>query len=79
VQPFRDPFERLFVWLLGEYLLQLTLRTEEGPTFSERFRFTLFESDSVELRSYTDDYQNGGRITCNLARHSGIVSPITSA
>lgn len=78
VRPFLDMFNRLFVWLPGEYTLDLRIGVESGKTvFGKRYRFTLFESDSDELRSHTDDYKHGGGLAYNVDRHAGVYVPLS--
>lgn len=73
VQPFLNMFNRMFVWLPGEYTLDLQIQVESGKnTFGKRYQFTLFESDSEELRSHTDDFKHGGGLAYNVDRHVGV-------
>lgn len=77
VKPFLDLFQRLFMWTPGEYVIELSVVAEPGTaSFSRKYRFTLYESDSTELRSHTDDYKFGGGITYNVDRHMGVFVPI---
>lgn len=78
VQPFLDLFNRLFVWLPGEYSLELQIQVESGKTvFGKKYRFTLFESDSEELRSHADDFKHGGGLSYNVDRHIGVFVPLS--
>ena len=78
VTPFQEMFNRLFVWLPGEYTLDLQIEVESGQTaFGRRYRFTLFESDSEELRSHTDDYKHGGGLAYDVDRHVGVYVPLS--
>lgn len=78
VQPFLDMFNRMFVWLPGEYTLDLQIQVESGKAaFGKRYRFTLFESDSEELRSHTDDFKHGGGLAYNVDRHVGVYVPLS--
>jgi len=77
VDPFHRLFDRLFAWAPGEYIVELKVRAEPGSaSFSQRYRFTLFESDTMELRSYADDFKFGGSIMYNSQRHSGLFVPL---
>lgn len=77
VKPFNDLFEKLFQWLPGEYVIELNVQTEpSSASFSRKYRFTLYESDTAELRSYIDDYQFGGGLHINLDRHMGVFVPL---
>lgn len=78
VKPFLNLFDRLFVWLLGEYVIELIIGTTPGSASSGRpYRFTLYESESTELRSHTDDYAFGGGLTYNVDRHVGVFVPLS--
>jgi hypothetical protein len=77
IKPFIDLFERNFLWLPGEYVMELSVDTEPGSaSFVKKYRFTLFESDSTELRSHTEDYKFGGGISYNVDRHFGLSIPL---
>lgn len=77
VQPFDAIFDRLFCWLPGEYVLELTVHTlPDSASFSRTYRFTLYESDAQELRSHKDDYPFGGGLSYNVDRHVGLSVPI---
>ena len=77
VEPFSNLFDRLFAWIPGEYVVELQVQAEPGSaSFAQRYRFTLFESDTLELRSYADDFKFGGGIMYNSQRHSGIFVPL---
>ncbi len=79
VQPFLDMFNRMFVWLPGEYTLDLQIQVESGKAaFGRNYRFTLFESDSDELRSHTDDFKHGGGLSYNVDRHAGVYVPLSA-
>jgi hypothetical protein len=78
VAPFLTLFERLFIWLPGEYVAELSVIAEPGSaSFSHRYRFTLYESDSNELRSHIDDYKFGGGLAYNVDRHVGAFVPLS--
>jgi hypothetical protein len=80
VTPFLEIFNRLFVWLPGEYTLDLQIEVESGQSaFVRRYRFTLFESDSEELRSHTDDFKYGGGLAYTEERHAGVYVPLIPA
>lgn len=79
VAPFMATFERLFAWQPGEYEMELSIDTDSKVrAFHRRYRFTLFESDSTELRSHTDDYKFGGGLAYNVDRHIGVGVQLTS-
>jgi hypothetical protein len=77
VQPFNALFENLFVWLPGEYIVKLMVNAEPGSaSFSKKYRFTLYESDTADLRQHKEDYQFGGGLAYNLERHVGLQIPL---
>ncbi|MEO8188534.1 MAG: hypothetical protein ABI580_14355 [Burkholderiaceae bacterium] len=78
VRPFLELFEKLFVWLPGEYVVELQVHAEPGSaSYTKKYRFTLYESDVADLRSHLDDYKFGGGLAYNVERHSGINIPLT--
>ena len=78
VQPFFDMFEKLFVWLPGEYVFELTVNAEPGSaSYSKKYRFTLFESDTSDLRKHREDYQFGGGLAYDIEKHVGVYIPLT--
>ncbi|EAR09201.1 hypothetical protein [Reinekea blandensis] len=74
VAPLLDQFDRLFIWNDGEYLLQIEVNTDaqEAPILRE-YRFTLFESQSAEMKEHTKDYSSGAGVYFDYARHSGVL------
>lgn len=77
VKPFAELFEKLFAWQPGEYVIELSVDADlDSASFSRKYRFTLYESDSAELRSHTDDYQFGGGLSYNVDRHVGVFVPL---
>lgn len=78
VTPFLTLFDRLFVWLPGEYVAELSVLTESSTvSFSRKYRFTLYESDCAELRSHVEDYKFGGGLSYNVDRHMGVFVPLS--
>ncbi len=60
VAPFFDIMKRNFIWSEGEYVLKLRAESSDATVFVEKkFRFTLFESDSSQLREYAKRYKYG--------------------
>lgn len=77
VQPFKEMFDRLFVWIPGEYVVDLVVNTDPGTaSFAQKYRYTLYESDSDELKSYTNDYKHGAGLVFDSDRHAGIFIPL---
>ncbi|MEN3785461.1 hypothetical protein ABDZ30_04740 [Aeromonas veronii] len=78
VEPFTKMFNKLFIWNPGEYVIKLSVFARPGNIiFSEKYRFTLFESDAEELKSQSEDYKTGGGISYNLDSHIGVFIPIS--
>jgi hypothetical protein len=78
VKPFSDLFDRLFVWHPGKYVVELVVDVKPGSaSFSKKYRFTLYESDSAELRSHINDYPFGGSLSYNIDRHVGALIPLS--
>ena len=77
VKPFNTLFNKLFVWLPGEYVVNLTVNAEPGSaSFSKKYRFTLYESDTADLRQHAEDYPFGGGLSYNVERHIGLQVPL---
>ena len=67
-------FNRHFTWEHGEYEVTLKVVTDhQVADIMKSFRFTLFESESNELRSYTEAYQFGAGVFFNTPTHTGIL------
>lgn len=80
VQPVIEFFQHRFRWAHGEYEIALEIQTEpQRASVLKRYRVTLFESDSTELRSYADDYKIGAGVYWDIARHTGLILPLTEA
>ena len=78
VHPFITLFDKLFVWEPGEYVAELQVDAEPGSaSYNKKFRFTLYESDTAELRQHTKDYRIGGGLTFPLDRHAGVNVPLS--
>jgi hypothetical protein len=78
VQPFLAMFQEQFVWFPGEYVVELKVNAEPGSaSYSNMYRFTLYESDSDDLRAHLEDYPFGGGLTYNVERHAGINVQLT--
>ena len=61
VQPIIEFFNEKFRWLPGEYHITLKAVTTDKE-YSKKYRFTLFETESNELRSHANDYKYGARV-----------------
>jgi hypothetical protein len=77
VAPFAALFDRLFVWEPGEYVFTFSVNAEPGSaSYTRKYRFTLYESDTLALRKHAEDYQYGGGISYNVPRHVGVFVPL---
>ena len=74
LQPIMHFFNNHFMWNTGEYTGTITVHTEPTKaTISKKFRFTLFEAESAELRNYCEDYKYGlGVYFFNGEKHPGL-------
>ena len=78
VEPFQRLFETLFVWQPGEYVCELKVNAEPGSaSYSKKYRFTLYESDTSDLRQHCDDYKHGGGLVYTSEGHGSIYIPLT--
>jgi len=78
VEPFLNLFEKLFPWQPGEYVAELIVVAEAvSASFSKKYRFTLYESDTAELKSHTEDYKTGGGLSYNVDKHAGVFVPLS--
>ncbi len=75
VEPLLALFRQHFPWLVGEF--NLVVRVEsDGPDLSQRYRFTVFEAEEQELRSYTESYKFGYGVAFDSDRHLGMLIPL---
>lgn len=73
VEPFQRLFEKLFEWQPSEYVCELKVSAEPGSAeYSKKYQFTLFESDTSDLRQHCDDYKHGGGLVCTSEGHGSI-------
>ena len=71
VAPFIAMFNERFVWNSGEYEISISVITSNGrANISKHYRFTLFESDSIELSKVKDDYKYGDGINWDSGKHT---------
>jgi hypothetical protein len=78
VVSFLNLFEKMFLWLPGEYVVELIVDAQvASASCSKKFRFTLYESDTAELKSHTADYKAGGGISYNVDKHAGLSVPLS--
>jgi hypothetical protein len=79
VTPLLDIVRAFFIWEPGEYEMKLSIDTvPERARVQKTFRFTLFESDSFELKKIPEDYKSGDGIYWD-SRIKGAMVPIIEA
>ena len=61
VEPIRRFFNEKFSWHPGEYRMTVTVHGDK-VTVEKSYRFTIFESESDELKSHVDEYKFGARV-----------------
>lgn len=77
VMPLMDFFKRQFRWEPGEYDVELRVMTDlHEANISQRYRFSLFESESKELRDYADIYRYGAGVYYVSPSQPGIIVPV---
>jgi len=70
-------FQQHFKWVTGEYELILQIKTDNPKADLEHYyRFSLFESESNELRNYSDEYRYGGGLYWNSPTQTGLTIPM---
>lgn len=79
IKAFQDMFNKMFIWEPGEYTLTMVVNADPLKDEAQKqYRFTLFESDSQELKNYTKDYDTGTGIYYDtVERHPGVSIQIT--
>jgi hypothetical protein len=78
VRAFNTIFDKLFIWEPGEYTVTFTVHTTPlRATTKSNFRFTLYESDTEELKKQRDDWPTGGGIYFEVANHTGVFVPVS--
>lgn len=72
-------FHQRFKWEPGEYALTVRITAEpQQASVEKNYRIILFESDSADLRRYTDDYKYGlGVYFFSADRQPGILPTLT--
>ena len=79
VADFVEFFKSRFKWDRGEYELTVTVLTDrDDMKASKKFRFTLFDSDAHNLRSFADQYKIGlGVFYFDIKQQPPLSIPIT--
>lgn len=77
VAPLMEMLDRLFPWKPGEYELWVVVNVQPSKaTITKRYRMTLFESDTEELRSSAEGYKHGFGIFIDDLQHPGLLVPL---
>lgn len=77
VAPFHELLNRQFKWLPDEYEMVVSITTEPANAVDDqRFRFVLFESDSITMRRVADEYKFGGGILFDANNNEGAFVPL---
>ena len=80
VRTFDEMFDEKFIWQPGEYEVRVTVESSDKRTrVEQKYRFTLFESDSKELSAAKDDFKFGDGIYLNSVNHPGVLVEIVEA
>ena len=61
IQPIQDFFNEKFQWDDGEYEVSVSV-TSDKITKTKCYRFTIFESESAELRAMAEHYKYGSGV-----------------
>lgn len=78
IKTFQDMFNKMFIWEPGEYTLTMVVNADPLKDEAQKqYRFTLFESDSQNMKNYTKDYDTGGGIFIDIEKHAGVSIQIT--
>ena len=79
VTPFNTLFKQQFRWQPGEYEMEIVVETEPSrATLRKKYRFTLFESDTLELKEHIEEFLiGGGGITFVGEQTTSVWVPIT--
>lgn len=74
IGPVMELYARKFVLEAGEYVITVAVHTDRAASDVARtYRFTLYDADSEELRSYADDYKYGFGPALDIERHRGVI------
>jgi hypothetical protein len=70
-------FDKHFKWEAGEYEIELKVSTDQPKAnICKTYRFSLFESESNELRGYTDGYRYGAGVYWVSPAQPGLLIPV---
>lgn len=77
VPAFEKMFEEKFIWLPGEYELEISVITVNPKVDAkQKYRFTLFESDSTDLSKVKAEFKSGDSIFWDSGNHAGVIVQI---
>ncbi|WP_406228886.1 hypothetical protein ACI7YU_10730 [Pseudomonas siliginis] len=77
VEPAMSFFKRHFKWEPGEYELDLMVETDrKEANLTRQYLFSLFESESEELRDYSNGYKHGAGVYWVSAAQPGLIVPV---
>ncbi|WP_338802529.1 hypothetical protein V9L13_11195 [Pseudomonas sp. RSB 5.4] len=77
IAPFSELFRKLFIWETGEYMFTLSVIAAPGSaSYTKKYRFTLYESDTEELRQQAERYKYGAGIAYD-EQDGAVMVPIT--
>jgi hypothetical protein len=78
VEPVEKLFDSSFAWYPGEYVVTLQVEVESIATpRSKKYRFTLYESDTNELRARKDDLKFGDGVYFQSNKHVFLDVPLS--
>jgi hypothetical protein len=73
-------FDEKFIWLPGEYELNISVWTSDSKVnANQKYRFTLFESDSTDLSNVKADFKYGDGVYYDSGNHTGVIVQIVEA
>jgi len=74
LKPFFEMYKDRFIWQPGEFEMQLSINVDPGKAnITNKYRFTLFESDSADLVKHKDYYKYGEGLFWGSDRVKGII------
>jgi len=73
VEPFNRLFDKMFTWLAGEYMLEISIETDTPQAnISKKYRFTVFESQTESLIKHKEGYPSGAGVYWDSPSHVGL-------
>ncbi len=72
VLPFNKLFDEKFIWLPGDYVLELNIETDNPKANStKKYRFTIFESLTEDLKNHKAGFASGAGVYFDSPDYSG--------